>query len=71
MITEKLIAALERVTFDGTELHGIINSQLPDPELELAASAIRHAVLAQFHDCVPRSAVIEIVGRLLEDGELG
>jgi len=71
MITEKIISALERVTFDGTELHGVIDSQLPDPELELAASAIRHSVLAQYGGTVPISAVVEIVGRLLEDGELG
>jgi hypothetical protein len=71
MITEKMIAALTQAAFDGTETFSTINSELKNYEDELAASAIRHAVLAQYQNCIPTSIAIEIVTRLLEDGELG
>ena len=67
----KLLAAFKPFLFDGSECFRTINAELPGPELELAASAIRHAVLSQYRDTVPVDAVIEIVGRLLENGELG
>ena len=70
MITDKIISALERVTFDGSECHAVVNTELKNPEHEIAASNIRHAILSQYRDTVLVDAVIEIVGRLLEDGEL-
>jgi hypothetical protein len=69
--SEKLIGAAASITFDGTEIFAVVDSQLHDPELALAAAAIRHAILSQYRGCVPVDAIVEIVGRLLEDGELG
>jgi hypothetical protein len=67
---EKLHRALERFSFDGTELHCTINAELRGPENEIAASNIRHAVLSQYRDTIPRDAVIEVVDKFLEDEAL-
>jgi hypothetical protein len=64
---DQLIAKLCQLSFDGSECFGIVAAELHDPELEHAASAIRHAILSQYRDCVPVDAVLEIVGELLED----
>jgi hypothetical protein len=66
----KLLSALEPFCFDGTELHRVIDSELRGLANEIAASNIRHANLAQYSDCVPVDVVLEIVFKLLEDGEL-
>jgi hypothetical protein len=71
MTIEKLIAALEKISFDGSECHSVVNAELRDPELELAASAIRHKIVTQYRGCAPIDGIVEIVGRLLEDGERG
>jgi len=60
---------LRRFCFDGTECHRVVN-QLQGPEHEIVASAIRHAILAQYRDTIPIDAVIEIVGKLLDEGKL-
>jgi hypothetical protein len=66
----KLLRTLAPFVFDGSETFRTINAELRNPEDETVASAIRHAVLSQYRDTVPIDAAIEIVGRLLEDGEL-
>jgi hypothetical protein len=68
--TAKLRRALEPFCFDGTECHRVVNAELRGPENEIAASNIRHANLAQYRDTIPIDAVIEIVGKLLDDGEM-
>jgi hypothetical protein len=67
---EQLRRALEPYLFDGTEAHRVIDAELRGLEHEIAASAIRHAVLSQFRNTIPFDVVIEIVGKLFEDGEL-
>ena len=67
---EKLLRALEPFCFDGTECHRVVNAELQGPEHEIAASNIRHANLAQYRDTIPIDAVIEIVGKLLDEGKL-
>ena len=69
-LAEKLRCLLERLAFDGTECHRVIDAELRGAEHEVAASAIRHKVLSQYHDTIPIDAVKEIVGKLLDDGEL-
>ena len=66
---EKLLRALEPFLFDGSEIHHVID-QLRGPENEIVASAIRHAALAQYHDCAPIDIILEVVGRLLDEGKL-
>jgi hypothetical protein len=68
--TEKLRRALAPVTFDGSEILHVVD-QLRGLENEIVASAIRHAILSQYRDTIPADAVVEIVGRLLESGEIG
>ena len=68
--SEKLRNALEPFCFGGTECHGVVNVELRGPENEIAASNIRHAIVAQYHDTVPLDAMIEIIGKLFDDGEL-
>jgi hypothetical protein len=64
---EALRRILARFTFDGTECHRIIDSELRGLENELTASAIKHKIQSQFHDCIPIDAVLMA---LLETGEL-
>jgi hypothetical protein len=66
---EKLLRALAPAIFDGSEIYHVVD-QL-GPENEIVASAIRHAILSQYRDTIPADAVVEIVGRLLENGEIG
>ena len=66
---EKLLRALEPFLFDGSEIHHVID-QLRGPENEIVASAIRHAALAQYHDCAPIDIILEVVARLLDEGKL-
>jgi hypothetical protein len=70
MITDKIISALERVTFDGSECHAVVNTELKNPEHEIAASNIRHAILSQYRDTVPVDVVIEIVLKLADEGRI-
>jgi hypothetical protein len=67
---DQLAEKLRQFCFDGTECHRVVNAELQGSEHEAAASAIRHKVLSQYHDTIPIDAVIEIVGQLLDDGEL-
>ena len=67
---EKLYRALAPYLFDGSECSRTINAELPGPENEIAASNIRHANLAQFCDCVPVDIILEVVGKLLDEGKL-
>jgi hypothetical protein len=67
MITEKIISALKRVTFDGTECHGVINAELRGPENEVAASNIRHVNVSQYQGTVPVDAVVETVLKFAEN----
>jgi hypothetical protein len=67
---EALRRALEPFCFDGTELFHVIDAELRGLESEIAASNIRHAIRAQYRDCIPRDAVLELVLKLAEDGEL-
>jgi hypothetical protein len=69
-LAERLRRVLAPFTFDGTEVHNTINSELRNPEDEIAASNIRHVNVSQYRDTVPVDAVIEVVGKWLEDGEL-
>jgi hypothetical protein len=66
----RLLRAIARYAFDGTELHRTVNAELHGLENEITASNLRHAIKAQYRDTVPLDAVIEIVGKLLENGEL-
>jgi hypothetical protein len=65
-LVEKLRRALEPFTFDGTEIFRTIDIELPGPENEIAAANLRHAALAQYRDCIPRDAVLEVVCRAVE-----
>ena len=65
-LAEKLRRALEPFTFDGTEIFRTIDIELPGPENEIAAANLRHAALAQYRDCIPRDAVLEVVCRAVE-----
>jgi hypothetical protein len=67
---EELRRALEPFCFDGSECDHVINAELRGLENEIAASAIRHSVLSQYRDTIPRDAVLELVLRLRENGEL-
>ena len=66
-LAEKLRCLLERFAFDGTECHGVTNAELRGPENEVAASNIRHVNVSQYQDTAPIDAVIEVVGKWLED----
>ena len=66
-LAEKLRCLLERLAFDGTECHGVINAELRGPENEVAASNIRHVNVSQYQGTAPIDLVIEVVGKWLED----
>jgi hypothetical protein len=66
----KLLRALEPFCFDGTELHRVIDSELRGPENEIAASNLRHASTSQYGGCIPADAIVEVVGKLLDEGKL-
>jgi hypothetical protein len=63
---EKLLHALAPYTFDGTEIHRVVDLELRGLELEIAASNIRHAIVSQYRQTVPLEVVIEIVATLAE-----
>ena len=67
---EKLLRALEPFLFDGSECFRTINAELSGPEHEIAASNIRHAVLSQYRNCASADIILEIVGKLLDEGKL-
>jgi hypothetical protein len=67
---EKLRLALAPYTFDGSECFSVINSELRGRENETARSNIRHAVLSQYRDVATIDVVVEVVGKLHEDGAL-
>jgi hypothetical protein len=67
---ERLWRALEPYTFDGHEIDHAIAAETRGLENEVAGSNLRHAAVSQFHDCVPRDAVIEVVDKLRENGGL-
>jgi hypothetical protein len=66
----RLLRAMTRYAFDGTETDRVINAELRGLENEIAASAIRHAVVSQFRNTIPLDAVIEIAMALLETEEV-
>jgi hypothetical protein len=55
-LAERLRRLLKPYRFDGTECHSVINAELRGPENEIAASAIRHVNVSQYHDTVPIDA---------------
>ena len=65
---ERVLRALAQYTFDGTEVHWVVDRELPGLENAIVASSIRHAIQAQYRDTVPIDAVVEIVG-LFDQGE--
>jgi hypothetical protein len=67
-LDEKLRRALAPFTFDGTENHHIIGAELRGLEFEISASNIRHANVAQFGGCVPLDATINVLAKMIEDG---
>ena len=70
LCTDLLREQLRQFTFDGSECHAVVNTELKNPEHAIAASNIRHAILSQYRDTVPVDVVIEIVSKLLDEGKL-
>jgi hypothetical protein len=66
---ERLHRVLSRYAFDGTELHAVVDRELRDPENEIAAANLKHAIVSQYRDTIPLDAAIEIVVGLLDRGE--
>jgi hypothetical protein len=66
---ERLLRKLAQHSFDGSEVHRVVERELRGPENEIAASNIRHAIIAQYRDTVPLDAVIEVVAELFDKGE--
>jgi hypothetical protein len=66
-LAERLRLALAPFTFNGTEVHNTINSELRGPESEIAASAIRHANVSRYQGTVPVDAVVETVLKFAEN----
>ena len=69
LYAEKLHRALAQFTFDGTELHRVIDRELRGPENEIVASNLKHAAKAQYQGTIPIDAAIEIFAGLLDEGE--
>jgi hypothetical protein len=69
IIPEWLLRRLTKHSFDGSEVHGVVERELRGPENEIAASAIRHAIVAQYRETIPVDAVVEIIAELLDKGE--
>ena len=67
---QRLLDALTPYLFDGTETFRTINAELRDPENEIAASNIRHAVLSQYRNCASADIIVEIISKLLDEGKL-
>jgi hypothetical protein len=66
-VGEKLGQSLATHTFDGTEIHRAVDIELRGLGNETAAVKIKAAIEAKYHGAVPLDAVIEIVGKLLDD----
>jgi hypothetical protein len=66
----RLLRALARHAFDGTELHAVIDRELRGLEHEIAAANLKNEIVALYHDSIPIDAAIEIVVQLLDRGEL-
>jgi hypothetical protein len=67
---ERLLRVLAQCTFDGTELHRVVDRELRGPENEIAAANLKHAIRAQYRDTIPIDAAIEIIAGLLDKEEL-
>jgi uncharacterized membrane protein len=67
---ERLLRLLAQCTFDGAELHRVVDRELRGPENEIAAANLKHAIVSQYHDTIPLDAAIEIIAGLLDKGEL-
>jgi hypothetical protein len=67
---EKLRRAFAPYCLDGTEIHCAIDHTLPGLENEIAATRIKGAAEAKYHDTIRFDIVIEIVAGLLDEGEV-
>jgi hypothetical protein len=66
----KLLRALEAHAHDGTEVHHVVRSELGGLEHSVTATNITDAIEVKYCGSVPKDIIIEIVGKLLERGEL-
>jgi hypothetical protein len=62
----KLRVALEAVSYDGTEIHRVIDRELRGFQLETAAREIKRAIENKFCNTVTIDAAIEIDCKLRE-----
>jgi hypothetical protein len=67
---ERLSRILLAHAHDGTEIHHIVDQELRGLEQQVSAAAIKRALKAQYTDTIHVTDVIEIVCKLLEEGEL-
>jgi hypothetical protein len=58
---EKPRRALEAVSYDGTEVHRVVDRELRGLELETAAKEIKRAVEQKLSNTIPIDAVIEFI----------
>jgi hypothetical protein len=61
----ELRRALETVSYDGSEIHRVIDRELRGFEFENAARAIKRGVENKFRNTFPIDAATEIVCKLL------
>ena len=67
---EKLRRVFAPYCLDGTEIHFAIDHALPGLENETAATRIKGAAEAKYHDTVRLDIIIEIAAELLDEGEV-
>jgi hypothetical protein len=67
---EKLRRVFAPYCLDGTEIHCAIDHALPGLENEKAATRIKSAAEAKYHDTVRLDIIIEIAAELLDEGEV-
>jgi hypothetical protein len=63
--TRKVLASR---CFDGTEVHHIVDQELPGLENQAAAINIKNAIKATYHDAVPLDIVVEQIGEYFDLG---
>jgi hypothetical protein len=66
---ERLLRVLAQYTFDGTEIHHIVDHELRGLGHEIAQSNIRHAIVSQYRDTVPIDLVIKTLMAALNEKE--
>jgi hypothetical protein len=67
---DRLHHALVAHCNDGTEIHHVVDHQLRGLEQEASAAAIKRALKAHYADTIRITDAIEIICKLLEEGEL-